>query len=217
MPRGPKKPPSPTRWKPPRNVRAARRKRRLIILLLGSLVAGGIGSAIALRERHSEAADSPFMVPASAHEPLASSGGASSRPQQAPTSSSAPVKSSNDGLPSGRFTCTVAHITDGDTFRCAEQDATGREIRVRVSGLDAREKDGTCAPGHPCASAPAQAATAELSQLIQGQVLTCEPVGETYHRVAAWCTRRDGTDVSCAMMASGTVALWPKYWGSHRC
>jgi endonuclease YncB( thermonuclease family) len=119
--------------------------------------------------------------------------------------------------PEGSFTCTVVHITDGDTFRCGETDAIGREIRVRVSGIDARESDGSCAPGHPCADAPPQMAKAELTRVAEGQVLTCEAVGETYGRVAAFCARRDGTDLSCAMMRSGTVARWNKYWGRHRC
>ena len=34
---------------------------------------------------------------------------------------------------SGRFTCTVAAITDGDTLRCSERDASGRQVRVRLA------------------------------------------------------------------------------------
>jgi endonuclease YncB( thermonuclease family) len=114
------------------------------------------------------------------------------------------------------FTCTVASITDGDTFRCAETEASGKQIRVRLSGVAAREKDGTCSTGHPCPDATAEAATATLRRLALGRELTCRQVGTTYDRRAAFC-RVGRVDLSCAMVASGTVAKWPKHWGSHRC
>jgi endonuclease YncB( thermonuclease family) len=109
------------------------------------------------------------------------------------------------------FSCSVWYVHDGDTFRCTNG------TRIRVAGIDAREVDGSCAPGHPCASAPPEKATAALKRLVEGQTLTCEPNGTTYNRVAAFCRRPDGVDVSCAMMASGTVARWPRYWKGHRC
>ncbi len=115
------------------------------------------------------------------------------------------------------FTCSVGSVTDGDTFRCREQDSAGRSIRVRLSGVAARESDGSCSPGHPCPSSSAEVATAELQRLTAAETLTCRPVGKTYGRVAAFCTTSAGTDLSCAMVDSGTVLKWPKYWGLHRC
>lgn len=115
------------------------------------------------------------------------------------------------------FTCTVEQVTDGDTFRCHEQNEQGRAIRVRLSGVAARESDGSCSLGHPCPSATAEAATAELRRLADAEALTCRSVGETYGRVAAFCTNAQGTDLSCAMVESGTVLKWQRYWGSHRC
>jgi len=47
------------------------------------------------------------------------------------------------------FTCIVADVHDGDTLRCAERASGGRQLRVRISGIDARELDGSCAPGIP--------------------------------------------------------------------
>ncbi len=113
--------------------------------------------------------------------------------------------------------CTVFSITDGDTFRCAETGTDGKQLRVRLSGVAARERDGSCSPGHPCPIASAEAATAELSKLAFGQLLSCRPVGETYGRVAAFCKRQDGVDLSCAMIESGTAEKWQRYWGDHRC
>lgn len=110
------------------------------------------------------------------------------------------------------FACTVAHITDGDTFRCAEADASGKQIRIRLSGVAARERDGSCTVGHPCPAASAEVATAEITRLAMGQQLQCRSVGSTYGRIAAFCTLPSGTDLSCAMVASGVVERWEKYW-----
>ncbi|WP_162806484.1 thermonuclease family protein [Sphingosinicella terrae] len=115
------------------------------------------------------------------------------------------------------FACTVASVTDGDTFRCAETNAQGRQIRLRLSGIAARERNGRCTDGHPCPSASAEAAAAELRRLAQGEPLTCCRVGTSFDRIAAFCRRRDGVDLSCAMVESGTAARWDRYWGSHRC
>lgn len=114
------------------------------------------------------------------------------------------------------FSCTVENITDGDTLRCAESGADGRSIRVRLSGIAARERDGSCSPGHPCPDATAESATAELERLAGGQVLRCEPVGTTYGRVAAFC-HAGGVDLSCAMVEGGYAAKWDKHWNGHRC
>lgn len=115
------------------------------------------------------------------------------------------------------FTCTVAAVHDGDTLRCFERGPDGRQLRVRISGIDARELDGSCAHGHPCASAPPEAATAALERLVAGQRLQCTFEGLTYGRYSGFCRTAAGVDVSCAMLKSGTAALWPRYWGDHRC
>src|SRR3546814_3371572 len=36
-------------------------------------------------------------------------------------------------------------------------------------------------------------------------------------RTAAWCTSPIEGDVSCAMVATGTVLRWRRYWRRHRC
>jgi endonuclease YncB( thermonuclease family) len=115
------------------------------------------------------------------------------------------------------FTCTVASITDGDTFRCRETEANGRQIRVRLSGVAARERDGSCTPGHPCPEASSEAATEALAGLALGRRFECREVGRTYDRRAAFCRRDDGVDLSCAMVESGTTLVWDRYWGNHSC
>ena len=115
------------------------------------------------------------------------------------------------------FSCTVASVTDGDTFRCAETGLDGRQIRVRLSGVAARERDGSCSTGHPCPDASSEAATAELKRLALGETLTCREEGRTYGRIAAFCSSPAAGDLSCAMVASGTAARWDRYWRDHSC
>lgn len=121
-------------------------------------------------------------------------------------------------LAAAAFICTVAWIPDGDTFRCREREPWGDPIWVRVSGINARERDGSCGTGHPCPAASAEAATRALVGLVRRERLECVQNGRSGQRRAAFCRRvRDGLDVSCAMMASGTVARWQRFWGRHRC
>lgn len=220
MRRRQKSPPSPLRWNPPAHSRSVRRRgqKTVGIAVLVFVLVTGAGTALTFKQKHGGDGGGSFVAAASPHDALNDSASTSAgSPPDTRAVPAAIFEKRYDALPREAFTCTVASITDGDTLRCAEEDANGRQIRVRISGIDAREKDGSCAPGHPCASAPPEVATAELARLADGQVLTCKPAGETYGRVAAWCSRADGTDVSCAMMASGTVARWWKYWGLHRC
>src|SRR3546814_19420403 len=102
---------------------------------------------------------------------------------------SAASADNTDEKQAGAFACTVASITDGDTFRCSELGDDGRQIRVRLSGVAARERDGSCSPGHPCSAASAEAATAELRRLALGHPLTCPEVGSTYARVSLFFER----------------------------
>ncbi|HZG09408.1 MAG TPA: hypothetical protein VEZ70_10565 [Allosphingosinicella sp.] len=125
------------------------------------------------------------------------------------------------------FTCTPTKLWDGDgPIHCAEGP------RVRLSGIAAREMDGTCSPGHPCPEASAHAARDRLAELlggatgvaakghveVAGPALACRSAGGAGGtRTAAWCVSPSAGDLSCAMLASGTVARWDRYWRGHRC
>ncbi|HEX8192886.1 MAG TPA: hypothetical protein VF552_08295 [Allosphingosinicella sp.] len=115
------------------------------------------------------------------------------------------------------FTCTVEAVVDGDTLRCAEREVGGPHIRVRMSGIAARERTGACIPLQPCPEASAGAAVAALTRLAERQVLRCEEVERTLQRRVAFCATSAGVDLSCAMLAGGTVAKWDRYWGNHDC
>jgi len=92
--------------------------------------------------------------------------------------------------------------------------------------------DGTCNSNQPCPDASAEAARDELVALVgrpigksehghvlvNGPALRCTSVGSAGgKRTAAWCVSPTVGDLSCAMVKSGTVLKWSKYWGNHRC
>jgi endonuclease YncB( thermonuclease family) len=97
------------------------------------------------------------------------------------------------------FSCSVASITDGDTFRCA--DGT----RVRLAGIDAPEVS-ACVKGRQCVAGDGQASKRSLAGYASGRVLRCEPVGTSYKRVVAFCSA--GTlDLSCAQVKAGQAVV----------
>ena len=137
---------------------------------------------------------------------------------------SAPGGTVGDG---DSFSCTPTKLWDGDgPIHCAEGP------RVRLSGIAAREADGSCRPGHPCPDASAEAARDTLAALlgrvtgtapqghllIEGPTLFCTSAGSAGgKRTAAWCVSPTAGDLSCAMVASGTAAKWDRYWRGHAC
>ena len=64
-------------------------------------------------------------------------------------------------VPAGQsFDCTPTAVWDGDgPIWCAEGP------HIRLSGIAAREMDGTCRPGHPCPAANPIAARDHLVAL----------------------------------------------------
>ncbi|MEL7684397.1 hypothetical protein AAG594_08685 [Citromicrobium bathyomarinum] len=131
-------------------------------------------------------------------------------------------------VPTGQiFDCTPTAVWDGDgPVWCAEGP------RIRLSGIAAREMDGTCSSGHPCPSASAEDARDALASLIgapggfgphghrlvTGPTMRCRSTGSAGgNRTAAWCVSPLSGDVSCAMVRSGKVVRWERYWGDHHC
>lgn len=125
------------------------------------------------------------------------------------------------------FVCTPVAVYDGDgPIWCAEGP------HVRIAGIAAREADGTCRANQPCPDAPWDAARDALVGLlgrrtgtlrtghvtITGPTMRCISAGPAGgNRTAAWCVMADGRDLSCAMVATGTVLRWARYWRQHIC
>ena len=101
------------------------------------------------------------------------------------------------------FLCTVASVTDGDTFRCT--DGT----RVRLHAIDAPEME-PCRSGRVCVPGDPHKAKAALSRITLNKTLRCERTGKSYNRVTAWC-RIAGADVSCAMYRGGWAVRLAKF------
>lgn len=131
-------------------------------------------------------------------------------------------------VPAGQtFDCTPTHVWDGDgPVWCSEGP------RLRLSGIAAREMDGTCSSGHPCPEADPVAARNYLASLVgepygtsqhghvlvRGPTMRCVSTGSAGgNRTGAWCVSPRGGDLSCRMVASGMAARWDRYWGDHRC
>lgn len=125
------------------------------------------------------------------------------------------------------FTCTPILLADGDgPVWCKEGP------RVRIAGIAARERDGSCRPGQPCPSASADTATLALANLfggprgitrlpgsqyphikVTGATMRCQSTGPAKgNRTGAFCTLANGADLSCAMLATQPVLRWDRYW-----
>jgi len=125
------------------------------------------------------------------------------------------------------FACTPTHVYDGDgPIWCAEGP------RIRLSGIAAREIDGTCIRGHPCPRASGIAARNALVDILGGPrgstrtghirvkapAMKCRSEGHAKGvRTAATCTLPDGRDIGCAMLRTGTVLPWARYGGNELC
>lgn len=125
------------------------------------------------------------------------------------------------------FLCTPTHVADGDgPIWCAEGP------RIRIAGIAARERDNSCRRGHPCPAASGDDAMRALVNLLGGSRGTVRFHGAAYdhvrvraatmrclsignadgNRTGAFCALGDGRNLSCAMLATGTVTRWDRYW-----
>jgi len=131
-------------------------------------------------------------------------------------------------VPAGQsFDCTPTAVWDGDgPIWCAEGP------HIRLSGIAAREMDGSCRPGHPCPAADPIAARDHLAGLVgtpqgklrtghvkvSGPTMRCRSAGGAGGtRTAAFCVSPKSGDLSCAMVRDGYAAKWDRYWQGHRC
>lgn len=131
-------------------------------------------------------------------------------------------------IPAGHsFLCTPTRVWDGDgPVWCTEGP------RIRLSGIAAKELDGTCSDGHPCPDTDAISArdalvrligtpigqTREGHILVRGPSMVCQSGGSAGgNRTAAFCVSPWSGDISCEMVEGGWAAKWEKFWRGHRC
>lgn len=125
------------------------------------------------------------------------------------------------------FACTPTLVYDGDgPIFCAEGP------RIRVAGIAARERDNSCRAGHPCPTATGDQALQALVTLLGGSrgmvrlggagydhirvrapTMRCLSTGDAGgNRTGAFCLLADGRNLSCTMLATGTVVRWDRFW-----
>lgn len=117
----------------------------------------------------------------------------------APPTSSAPLSSTTPGL-----TGVPTSITDGDTLRLGE-------VRVRLFGIDAPERDQVCRDGSGQDYACGARATDALRALIADGPITCMQVDtDRYGRTVATCAAQ-GQDLGAALVASGWALAYRSF------
>ena len=99
-------------------------------------------------------------------------------------------------------------VSDGDTLRF---ERTGRDIRVRLFGIDTPESKQVCRARNGSCFRCGQVATDKLRDLIDGRRVRCEPTGAvTYGRKVAICyTGRK--DLNRAMLSAGWAVAYKRY------
>lgn len=99
------------------------------------------------------------------------------------------------------FSAEVKRITDGDTFRAHDLAPA-----IRIWGLDAPETD----------QAGGNAATHALSDLIEGETLTCliKDV-DRYIRIVGQCFLENGLDIAAEMIRLGVAVEYCRYSGGY--
>lgn len=109
------------------------------------------------------------------------------------------------------FPCTVVKVLDGDgPVICEEQDQSGRQVRVRLRGVEARDGDGNCRIAQGCPEMNWQEARAVLIR-IAGARMNCVSHDTYRDRVDAFCSTDSGVDVACELVRMGAAVRWPEF------
>jgi endonuclease YncB( thermonuclease family) len=119
-----------------------------------------------------------------------------------------PTVDTSNGRP---FPCTVVKVMDGDgPVICEEQDQRGRQVQVRLRGIEARDGDGNCRLAQGCPEMNWQEARAVLIR-IAGARMNCVSDDGYRDRVDAFCSTLTGVDVNCEMVRMGAAVRWAEF------
>ena len=109
------------------------------------------------------------------------------------------------------FPCTVVKVMDGDgPVICEEQDQLGRQVQVRLRGIEARDGDGNCRIAQGCPEMNWQEARAVLVR-VAGARMNCLSRDGYRDRVDAFCSNLSGVDVNCELVRMGAAVRWPEF------
>lgn len=102
----------------------------------------------------------------------------------------------------------VERVADGDTIEISGQ-------RIRLTGLDAPERDQTCSKSDGTSWPCGRAATERMRELTRGRQLSCRGEGhDKYGRLLATCLD-GGTDLAQAMVADGLAVASGGYFAAE--
>lgn len=120
------------------------------------------------------------------------------------------------------------HDVDGPVY-CASGE------KIRLQGIGATELNGTCNPNQPCVPGDPFEQRRRMAKAMGAKIdredvdrqgrpsrdgrlwfkqpvrLTCETTGRSYSKLTAWCSREDGSDLSCLSIRSGLALRWERY------
>jgi len=102
----------------------------------------------------------------------------------------------------------VERVADGDTIEISGQ-------RIRLTGLDAPERDQTCTKADGSSWPCGRAAADRMRQLTRGRQLSCHAEGhDKYGRLLATC-RDGGTNLAEAMVTDGLAVASGDYFAAE--
>ena len=107
------------------------------------------------------------------------------------------------------FACAVVAVVDADTIRC------GSGVRVRIAGISALERNGSCNSPR-CPTMLHSQAKPIVERIAYQRRLMCDPVVRSYDRIVADCRLPEGGWLSCTIIASGAAVRWERYWRQYR-
>jgi endonuclease YncB( thermonuclease family) len=109
------------------------------------------------------------------------------------------------------FPCTVVKVMDGDgPVICEEEDQSGRQVQVRLRGIEARDGDGNCRLAQGCPEMNWQEARAVLVR-IAGARMNCVSHDTYRDRVDSFCSTPSGVDIACELIKMGAAVRWPEF------
>lgn len=101
--------------------------------------------------------------------------------------------------------CTVARVSDADTLVCTSGQ------RIRLAGITALERDGSCNSAPDCATMPFAIAKRRVQQIALGRTYRFVLYGRSGTRIVA-----DDYELRCAILKSGAAVTWSRFASRYR-
>lgn len=101
--------------------------------------------------------------------------------------------------------CLVVAVPDADSLTCAD----GR--RIRIAGVSALERNGSCNSAPACPTMPHRLAQPIAARLTLNRTIAFRIVGKSYRREVG-----ENRALRCALVQSGAAVEWPRYMREYQ-